>query len=268
MEKKLFLGVYEFRKKFRSLIKKILKGKNTAQRELSACVEERFNGFGLVKKLAENLIRQSYKPIDIVYKPVSKINQIINCYFTPLTRNTHRVVYGKNNVSTIADQCFDCNKFFIERKSLERHECLWRPQQVKKFTILMKMRRCSMTFHPSLNIEKIPVVRSFNHTFEQLNDVSYLSDEILPYFDPITTRQLRDCAAAVFTKTEKYSLIEMFSCELKFVIDLLKKWLAEKYFSRYKELDLFSKQRFERENFIDWNETNFLICGFCLANAA
>ena len=57
-------------------------GKNIVQRELSACVEERFNGFELVKKLAENLTRQNYKSIDIIYKPVSKINQIINCYFT------------------------------------------------------------------------------------------------------------------------------------------------------------------------------------------
>ena len=62
------------------------KGKNTAQRELSACVEKRFNGFGLVKKLAENLIRQKCKPIDIVYKPVSEICQIINCYFTTSMR--------------------------------------------------------------------------------------------------------------------------------------------------------------------------------------
>ena len=44
------------------------KGKNTAQRELLACVGKGFNGFGLVKKLAENLIRQNHKPIDIVYK--------------------------------------------------------------------------------------------------------------------------------------------------------------------------------------------------------
>ena len=98
--------------------------------------------------------------------------------------------------------------------------------------------------------------------------MSYLSDEMLPYIDPITTRQLRDCAAAVFNKKEKYSLIEMFSCELKFVIDLLKMWLAEKYFSRYKELDLFSKQRSKRENPIDWNETNCVICGFHLSTAA
>ena len=158
MEKKLFLRVYEFRKKFHNLIKKILKGKNTAQRELSACVEERFNGFGLVKKLAENLVRQNYKPIDIDYKPVSKINQIINCYFTPLMRNTHRVVSGKNNVSTIADQCFDCNKFFIERKSLERHECLWRPQQAKKLQFWWRCDVVPWHFTRPWTLKKYPLL--------------------------------------------------------------------------------------------------------------
>ena len=113
-----------------------------------------------------------------------------------------------------------------------------------------------VAFHSSLNIEKIPVVRSFDDTFEQLNDVSHLSDEMLFYIDPITTTQLRDYVAAVFNKKEKYSLIEMFSCKLNFVIALLKMRLVEKYFSRYKEFYLFSKQRFKRENPIDWNEAN------------
>ena len=35
-----------------------------------------------------------------------------------------------------------------------------------------------IAFHLSLNIEKIWVVRSFNYTFEQLNDVIYLKDEM------------------------------------------------------------------------------------------
>ena len=97
--------------------------KNTAQRELSACVEEHFNGFGLVKKLAENLIRENYKPINIVYKPLPKINKIINFYFTTSMRNAHRVVFERNNknISATAGQCFDCNKLFIEIKSLESH---------------------------------------------------------------------------------------------------------------------------------------------------
>ena len=79
-EKKLFLWIYEFRKKFQYLIKRMPGGEgggDTAQRDLSACVEKHFNHFELVKKLTENSIRQNYKPINIVDKPVS-INQIIN----------------------------------------------------------------------------------------------------------------------------------------------------------------------------------------------
>ena len=38
--------------------------------------------------------------------------------------------------------------------------------------------------------------------FWTINDVSYLKDEMLPFIDPITKRQLKDCAAAVFTKTQ------------------------------------------------------------------
>ena len=87
MEKNLLLRVYEFRKKFCYLIKKIPRGKNTVQRELSACVEEHFNGFNLVKRLTENSIRQLYKLIDIVCKPISDINQIINCFFAVSMRN-------------------------------------------------------------------------------------------------------------------------------------------------------------------------------------
>lgn len=53
---------------------------------------------------------------------------------------------------------------------------------------------------------------------------------MLPYFDPITARQLRDYATPVYAKKEKFSLSEIFSCELlliiiiaiKIVIDLLK----------------------------------------------
>ena len=65
-------------------------------------------------------------------------------------------------------------------------------------------------FHPLLNIEKIPVVRCFNYTFEQLNEVSYLSDEMLPYMDPITTRQLRNCAATVLNKKENIISLQRF----------------------------------------------------------
>ena len=41
------------------------KSKNAITKELSACVEERFNAFQFVKGFAENERRPFYRPIDI-----------------------------------------------------------------------------------------------------------------------------------------------------------------------------------------------------------
>ena len=51
MEKNLFLRVYELSKKFGYLIKKLPKSKNSVKRELSAYVEECFNGFHIIRQL-------------------------------------------------------------------------------------------------------------------------------------------------------------------------------------------------------------------------
>ena len=91
---------------------------------------------------------------------------------------------------------------------------------------------------------------------------------MLPYFDLITVQQLRDCAQAVYEKREKFSLSEMFSCELKFVIDLLKKWLTEKYFRRYEGLDFFPREKFKMKNPVDWEKANCVICNFQLPMSA
>ena len=208
-------------------------------------------------------------------------------------RNAYQVVFDRNNknVSTTADQCYCCNKFFIERKSLQRHMnvCGHLPRIVYKsenqnmqtfldnikfmgdipFSIYFDLEIATgkkiynldedatlypvsyafvVAFHPLLNIEKITIFRSFNHTFEQLNDVSYLSDEMLPYIDPITTRQLRNCAAAVFNKKKKYSLIEMFSCKLKFVIDLLKSGLQKNILAGTRNLIYFQNKDLRGKN--------------------
>ena len=60
---------------------------------------------------------------------------------------------------------------------------------------------------------------------------------MLPYFEPITARKIRDCAIEVHAKRERFSISQMISCELKFVTDILKNWLSEKYVRRFKELD-------------------------------
>ena len=47
-------------------------------------------------------------------------------------------------------------------------------------------------FNHCINPDRKFVVRTFNHTFEQLNEVSYLSNEMLEFFDPVAAKQLRD----------------------------------------------------------------------------
>ena len=91
-------------KSFAVLLKKSPKGKNDIKKELSACVEEHFNGFQIVERLSENERRHSYKPIDIVYKAVSKINQIVNCYFTKFMRNAYRVLNPMRNANGVLNQ--------------------------------------------------------------------------------------------------------------------------------------------------------------------
>ena len=137
MTKRSFLRVYELRKKFCYLIKKVPKTKNVVKRDLSAFIEERFNGFEIVRKLTEDQRKENFQLIDIVYKPVSKISQTINCYFSKSKRNAYRIVSGlkKGKGVTSADQCFTYNKFFIQKKYLEKHlqVCSSMPGMIYRF---------------------------------------------------------------------------------------------------------------------------------------
>ena len=58
-------------KSFVISLKKCLRKKNIFQDDLLASVEERFNGFDIVRRLTENEQTELYTSTDIVYKPVS-----------------------------------------------------------------------------------------------------------------------------------------------------------------------------------------------------
>ena len=64
---------------------------SASEKELSACVEERLNGFDIVRRIVENERKENYVAADVVYKPVSKIDQIVNCYFTSSMRNAYQL---------------------------------------------------------------------------------------------------------------------------------------------------------------------------------
>ena len=113
-DKILFLWVYELRKKFHCLIKKVPPKKNVVQRDLLTCVEKRFNDFNIVRRIAENEQKENYVAVDVDYKSVSRIDQIENFYFISSMRNAYRAAshLGKGLEITAAQQCHSFNKFF------------------------------------------------------------------------------------------------------------------------------------------------------------
>ena len=119
-----------------------------------------------------------------------------------------------------------------------------------------------LAFHPKLQLPRIIIERSFGHSLEKLCQIDYLTSEQLKYGDVITVKQLRDCALAVHKKTNVLAMSEMFCTEIKFATNCVLKW----YHSKYKnlELSLQSKNEFEKENPIDWENGECVLCRFPL----
>ena len=76
----LFLRIYELKDKFRYLIKQDSENK-TVLRDLSSCVIEKLNDFNIIRVEFSETIRQTYQPIDTIYNPMRKLDEIKNCYF-------------------------------------------------------------------------------------------------------------------------------------------------------------------------------------------
>ena len=90
----LVLRVYKLKDKFRYLIKQNSE-KKTVLRELSSCVIETFNGFNIVRIEFSKNLRQPFRSIDIIYKPVKKYDDIVNCFFSKKLNLAFRVSYSE-----------------------------------------------------------------------------------------------------------------------------------------------------------------------------
>ena len=119
-----------------------------------------------------------------------------------------------------------------------------------------------LAFHPKLQLPRIIIERSFGHSLEKLCQMDYLTSEQLHYGDLITLKQLRDCALAVDKKTNVLAISEMFCTEIKFATNCVLKWYQNKY--KNLELSIESKNEFERENPIDWENGECVLCRFPL----
>ena len=83
-------------------------------------------------------------------------------------------------------------------------------------------------WHPKLNLPRQMVVRGYNHSLEELSDMTYLTADQLALRNQTTTHQLQDCLVNVHSKRRKNSLVEMFNVELKFACNILMRWFRQK----------------------------------------
>ena len=112
-----------------------------------------------------------------------------------------------------------------------------------------------------LKLDRQIVVRGFNHSLEELGDMSYLSLEQLALRNKKTAGQLNDAVANVYRKKKKNAIVEMFIIELKFACDILNKWFQYKI--KPNKISNIERINFNRDNPVT-TESKCCICKFRL----
>ena len=83
-------------------------------------------------------------------------------------------------------------------------------------------------WHPKLSLPRQTVVRGYNHSLDELSDMTYLTSEQLAMRNQRTLHQLRDVIVDVHLRKRKNAIVEMFNIVLKFACDILMCWFNNK----------------------------------------
>ena len=117
-----FLQIFELRDKFRYLTHDTFVQKSI-KRKVSSCILEKFNGFDVVRIENERSTRKKFQPIDIIYKPVRKITQTIECFFSTQIYLAFRTTFNEGDRIRHggARQCNYCSNFYGKKDKYNRH---------------------------------------------------------------------------------------------------------------------------------------------------
>ena len=120
----MFLRLYEKKTKFKHLLKKGHET-NEMQKDVLSCVEIQYNGFDVTRCMCEKEQQLEFQSIDIVFKPVKHIYEIIKCYCTNGFNQTFIAKYQtcKNDKihTTSAYICYYCKNYCISKKIFDKH---------------------------------------------------------------------------------------------------------------------------------------------------
>ena len=78
-------------------------------------------------------------PIDIIYKPVKKEDEIIECFFSSQINLAYRTSFSENQKlkHSTAFQCYFCSNYYSRKDKFDRHieNCTGKPGYVYNFNI-------------------------------------------------------------------------------------------------------------------------------------
>ena len=200
-------------------------------------------------------------------------------------------------------QCYYCDHFFIRKSVLEKHIKLcssvagvaykFNNRKIVSFQdnfkfmgdlpftvyfdfetttgaindkIMVVISCCQIfAFNPSLNLQKIVIFRSFQQNVEEITSLDHFSQEHIPFFDQVTTAQMKDAATKVFNIEKTTVLSELFTIELKFAIETLVNWFNSIIKQKFIQLNDFQKQAFLEKDRLNLSKTICCISGFMLS---
>ena len=116
----LFLRVYRLIETFEYLIKQNSE-KKTVLRELSNCVTEKFNRFNIDCVEFSKKLMQSFRPINIIYKPVKKCDHIVDCIFSKKLILIFKLLYSEGQIiqRSAAWQCHFFLNLYAEQDKFD-----------------------------------------------------------------------------------------------------------------------------------------------------
>ena len=92
-------------------------------RKLLSCIIEKFNGFTIVHIENDREICKKFYAINIIYKPVKKLNENIERYFSAEVHLAYRGIFndGEKIKHSTACKCYYCSNFYGRKDKYDRH---------------------------------------------------------------------------------------------------------------------------------------------------
>ena len=100
--------MFELKSKFHHLALKNPKKQNMV-RELSCCINEKYNGFYVISIECSKKLRTKFKPINIIYKPIKSTEKEVLCFSTNDILKSYRNFCGPTGHKVSHGFVFECD---------------------------------------------------------------------------------------------------------------------------------------------------------------